>query len=60
MAEREHREQLKAWARAQADEGAFRQSCRLRDWNRTTALRNVELALGAIYLIMCGPDFGRL
>ena len=57
--DREHREQLKAWARAQAEESAFRQICQLRGWNRTTALRHVELALGMIYMMMNMTDFGR-
>lgn len=54
--DREHREQLKAWARAQADEGAFREMCRLRGWNRTTALRHVDLALAHLFLVMIRLD----
>ena len=54
--DREHREQLKAWARAQADEGAFREVCRLRGWNRTTALRHVGLALAHLFMVMIRLD----
>lgn len=50
--EREHREQLKAWCRSQMDEGAFREICRLRGWNRTSALRHVDLALAHLFLVM--------
>ena len=50
--DREHREQLKAWCRAQMDEGAFREICRLRGWNRTSALRHVDLALAHLFLVM--------
>lgn len=50
--DREHREQLKAWCRSQSDEGAFREICRLRGWNRTSALRHVDLALAHLFLVM--------
>ncbi|MCJ2112960.1 hypothetical protein MKK64_17405 [Methylobacterium sp. E-025] len=54
--DREHREQLKAWSRAQADDGAFREACRLRGWNRTSAQRHVDLALAQIFLVMSAID----
>ncbi|MRI57774.1 hypothetical protein D8770_28340 [Methylobacterium sp. DB1607] len=50
--DREHREQLKAWCRAQMDEGAFRETCRLRGWSRSTAQRHVDLALAHLFLVM--------
>ena len=50
--DREHREQLKAWCRAQMDEGAFREACRLRGWNRSSAQRHVDLALAHLFLVM--------
>lgn len=60
ITDRQHREQLKAWCRSQADEGAFRDICRRRGWNRTTALRHVDLALAHLFLVMIrldGQDF---
>ncbi|GJD77988.1 hypothetical protein GCM10007886_01390 [Methylobacterium gregans] len=54
--DREHREQLKAWCRAQMDDGAFRETCRLRGWNRTTAQRHVDLALAHLFLVMIYQD----
>ncbi len=56
--DREHREQLKAWCRAQADEGAFRETCRLRGWSRTTAQRHVDLAITHLLLVMVQPAGG--
>lgn len=53
---REHCEHLKARARAQADEDAFREVCRLRGWNWTTALRHVDLALAHLFLVMIRLD----
>lgn len=50
--DRQHREQLKAWCRSQTDEGAFRETCRLRGWNRTSALPHVDLALAHLFLAM--------
>ena len=56
VSDREHREQLKAWCRAQADEGAFREACRLRGWNRNSAQRHVDLALAQVFLAMIRGD----
>ncbi|MCJ2107873.1 hypothetical protein MKK70_21335 [Methylobacterium sp. E-041] len=56
VTDREHREQLKAWCRSHMDEGAFREACRLRGWNRTTAQRHVDLALAQIFLVMSAID----
>ena len=58
--DREHREQLKAWARGQADEASFRAACRDRGWNRDTAQRNVDRALGMVFMMMNLRDEGRL
>lgn len=56
----EHREQLKAWARAKAYPGdqdcSFSRSCTNRGWSESTAKRNVEKAIGMVFMILNLPD----
>lgn len=52
VADREHREQLKAWARAQGDEASFRETCRDRGWDRRSAQRHVDKALAMLLIVM--------
>ncbi len=52
ITDREHRERLKAWCRAQMDDGDCQETCRLRRWNRTAAQRHVDLALVHLFLVM--------
>lgn len=50
--DRRHREQLKAWCRGQGGEASFRAACSSRDWNRDTAQKNVDRALGMVFMMM--------
>lgn len=52
VSDREHREQLKAWARSQGSEASFRAACILRQWDRGTAQRHVDKALAMLLLVM--------